>query len=241
MRFEGKVVIITGSTRGIGLASAEAFLREGARVVVFCRHLAHGEAVVPQLREAAGDDAIGKGMSRFLILEGDVRIAKDARKIIDAAMREWGRVDILVNNAGQAVWKNIEDTSEEEYDAVLDTNVKGAFLFSRAVVPFMKRQGYGRLIHISSGVGLEGREKYSAYSASKFALIGLSQVLADELKDFDIRSYALCPGAVATKLHLDVHPWEDPRAMMKPEDVARVILDAADDRYSDKECVLVRP
>lgn len=230
-RFQDKVIIITGSTRGIGLATAKAFLAEGARVVVFCRHLEHGEVIIPELRE------VGEG--RFLTLAGDVGDIQDVKRIVATTMREWGKLDILVNNAGAAVWKNIEETSEEEYDMVIDTNLKGAFLFSREVIPIMKQKNYGRIIHISSGLGIRAREKYSAYCTSKFGLIGLSQVLADELKNFDIRSYVLCPGAVATKLHLDVHPWEDPKQMMQSEDVAPYILDAADDKYPAGECVIV--
>jgi len=230
-RFKDKVVIVTGSSRGIGLAAAKAFLAEGAKVTVFCRHSDHCKAIVSTLNEVSKDN--------FLITTGDVRNIEDVKRIIKETIDKWDHIDILVNNAGVAVWKNIEDTTDKEYDEVLDTNLKGAFLFSREAVPLMKKQGYGRILHVSSGLGLSGREKYSAYSASKFGLIGLSESLAHELRDIDIRSYVLCPGAVATKLHLDVHPWENPEKMMQPEDVAPYILDAADDKYGDKKCIIV--
>lgn len=228
-RFENKTVIVTGSTRGIGLAAAEAFLKEGANVVIFCRHKSHAQPLKKPLIEHK---------DRILFTYGDVRKEEDVDRIVGETVKRFDTVDILVNNAGMAVWKLIEETLPKEMHAVIDSNVKGSWLFARAVMPIMKKRKRGRIIHVSSGLGLSGREKYTAYCATKFGLIGLSEALDDEGKEFGIRSYPVCPGAVATKLHLDMHPWEDAETMMQPEDVAPYVLDAASDAYLGKKCVI---
>ncbi|MFN7088265.1 MAG: SDR family NAD(P)-dependent oxidoreductase [Candidatus Paceibacteria bacterium] len=216
-----RVVIITGSSRGIGLASAAKFLRHGDRVVIFCRHKNEINNAKEYLSEFGKSDSI-------LSLVGDVRKAKDVAHIVGATLDKFGRVDVLVNNAGIAIYKTIEETTEDEWDDVLATNLKGAYLFCKEVLPAMKKQNSGVIINISSGLGVQGEAKYSAYSASKFGLVGLTQVLADELKNTGIKVYAVLPGAVATKLHLDMHPWEDPSSMMTPEYVAEKIFNLAD-------------
>lgn len=218
-----RVVIVTGSSRGIGEATAAKFLEDSDKVVVFCQHKEH----VAEARERL--NKIGRP-ENILATAGDVRKARDVKRIVDESMEKFGRVDVLVNNAGVALWKLIEETSEKEWDEVLDTNLKGYFLFIREVVPFMKKQKHGIIINISSGLGRAGEAKYAAYSASKFGIIGLGQVVADETKDYGIKVYNVLPGAVATKLHLDIHPWEDPAKMMTPEYVAAQIFKLADGR-----------
>lgn len=229
-RFKNKNVIITGSTRGIGLAVAGAFLREGACVTVFCRHREHGNEAGQKFSD------FGDGV---LVTAGDVRRENDVQRIVQETKDTFGSVDILINNAGVSWWKPIEEHTEEEYDATLDTNLKGAWLFSRAVVPLMREQGYGRIIMTSSGLGLAGDKNYTAYSPSKFGMIGLQQSLEAELAgEFDFHAYSVCPGAVATKLHLDAHPWENAEDMMQPADIAPYFLDAAaDDGVNPYQCV----
>ncbi|MDA2922037.1 SDR family oxidoreductase [Patescibacteria group bacterium AH-259-L07] len=215
-----RVIIVTGSSRGIGEATAVEFLKHGDSVVVFCRHRDHVEEAEDRLRRFANADQI-------LGLTGDVRKFGDVKRIVTKSLTKFGRIDVLVNNAGIAVWKLVEETSEKEWDDVLATNLKGAYLFMREVVPLMKGQGDGIIINISSGLGAAGDTKYSAYSSSKFGLIGLTQCVAQEIKNPDIKVYAALPGAVATKLHLDIHPWEDPKDMLTPEYVGRKIFKLA--------------
>lgn len=216
-----RVVLITGSSRGIGLATAAEFLKHRDKAVIFCRHKDHVDEARGEL-EQFGDS------KDILSLVGDVRKMSDVKRIVEETLKTFGRIDVLVNNAGIAVWKLIEETSEEEWNDVLDINLKGHFLFMREVVPLMKKQKSGIIINISSGLGVRGAEKYSAYVSSKFGIIGLTQVVADEVKKTGIRVYAVLPGAVATKLHLDIHPWEDPTRMMTPEYVAEKIFQVAD-------------
>ncbi|PSO45288.1 MAG: NAD(P)-dependent oxidoreductase [Parcubacteria group bacterium QH_9_35_7] len=215
-----KTAIITGSTRGIGLATADKLQKEGYNVVIFCRHEEHAQEAKNQLIAP----------EKTLALTGDVRKEKDIENIVEKTIDKWGKIDILVNNAGKAIYKPIQETSLEEWEDVVDTNAKGTFLFSKKVIPKMKKEGSGKIINISSGLGLSGQANYSAYSMSKFAVVGLTEVLADELQE--IKSYAVCPGGVATKLHLDIHPWENPDNMMKPEHIAEEIMNLI---YSEKE------
>jgi 3-oxoacyl-[acyl-carrier protein] reductase len=212
---EGKTAIVTGSTRGIGFETARVLLQQGANVTVFCRHDTHGRAAEKELKTEGG---------HLLMTVGDVRSKSDVDRIVKETVDAFGTVDLLVNNAGIARWKLIEDTTEADFDATLETNLKGAWLFSRAVLPFMKKQKSGRIVHISSGLGLFGRARYSAYCASKFGLIGLNQTLHREVKKFHIVSVAMALGAVDTKLHRDMHPNENYSLMMKPDACARKIV-----------------
>ncbi|MDI6816183.1 MAG: SDR family oxidoreductase [Actinomycetota bacterium] len=221
----GRVVLITGSTRGIGLAAAAEFLRNGDNTAIFCRHQNHVDEAVDKL---TADQGAGSGCEGLQGLVGDVRDPDSVDYVVKAVLERFGRIDILINNAGIAVWKPIEETTDDEWDEVIKTNLKGSFLFMRAVLPIMKRQGSGVIINISSGLGVQGQAKYSAYSASKFGLVGLVQVVADETSGTGIKVYAILPGGVATKLHLDMHPWEDPSKMMTPEHVAKTIFGVAE-------------
>jgi NAD(P)-dependent dehydrogenase (short-subunit alcohol dehydrogenase family) len=215
-----RVIIVTGSTRGIGLATAKEFLKNGDRVAVFCRHKDHLEEALRQLEEFAKENVLG--------LVGDVRKSADVKKIVAETLKVFERIDVLINNAGIGLYKLIEETSEAEWDDVLDTNLKGQFLFLREVLPIMKKQKNGVIINVSSGLGVQGDAKYSAYCSSKFGIIGLTQVAAAETKGLGIKVYAILPGAVATKLHLDMHPWEDSSAMMTPEHIAEKIFTSAE-------------
>ena len=178
-----RIVVVTGSTRGIGFATAAEFLKHGDRVVIFCRHRKH----VDEGRETLS--SIGKG-EQVLGLVGDVRKRKDGERIIEECLEHFGRIDVLVNNAGVAAYKPIEATTDEDWDRIIDTNLKGTFLFLRHVIPVMKKQTTGVIINISSGLGVEGSAGFSAYCASKFGVVGLTQVAADELTR--IRDSGLC-------------------------------------------------
>ncbi len=188
-----RTVVITGSTRGIGLATAVEFLNHGDRVVIFCRHKNHLKKAEEVL------SALG-GKENVLALSGDVRESNDAKKIILRCLKHFKGIDILVNNAGVAVCKPIEETTEKEWDLIIDTNLKGTFLFLRQVLPVMKSQGKGIIINVSSGLGLEGAANFSAYCASKFGVIGLTRAMADEISQPGIRVYAVLPGMVDTRM-----------------------------------------
>ena len=217
-RLNGKVALITGASSGIGRAIARAFLREGADLVLVARR---GE----RLGELA-DEARERGQ-RCLAVEGDVREEETARRAVRAAVDELGRLDILVNNAGMAYYKSLAETSAEEYDAMMDTNMRGTFLFTRHVVPvFLARRG-GALINIASMAGVMGFAGEAVYCATKFAQVGFTQALDRELRPHGIKVGAICPGGVKTEFALGTGRTEEGVAasgMLEPEDVAGAAL-----------------
>jgi NAD(P)-dependent dehydrogenase (short-subunit alcohol dehydrogenase family) len=187
---EGRVAIVTGGAKGIGLGCCEVLAEAGACVVI---------ADIDQERAEAGANKIG---SNAMAVKHDVRKADSARELVARTKEKHDRIDILVNNAG--VGPNpapIQDLTEEEYDRVLDINLKGVFLTARAVVPSLIEQGSGRVINVSSIVGQTGFAMVLHYVASKFAVIGVTQSLAHELAPHGITSNAVCPGIVETDLH----------------------------------------
>jgi 3-oxoacyl-[acyl-carrier protein] reductase len=215
-----RVVLITGATRGIGLATAARFLGDGDRIAIFCRHRGHGLEAKKQIASPGPSENI-------LTFAGDVRKEKDVKRIVAQCLKHFGRIDVLINNAAIAVYKSLEETSEREWDEILDTNLKGTFLLIREVVPVMKKQGSGVIINISSALGVEGEANFSAYCASKFGVIGLTQVVADETRETGIKVYAVLPWAVNTTLlsgsDLEIAPSE----LLEPEYVAGRIFKAA--------------
>lgn len=227
-----RVVIIIGSTRGIGFATAAEFLKHGDRVVIFCRHKKHVKKAKRQLALAVPKDSI-------LGLVGDVRNLKGVKHVVVQSMKHFRRIDILINNAGIGAYKGIERMSEKEWDDILDTNLKGTFLFVRQILPIMKRQRTGVIINISSGLGVAGEAKFSAYCASKFGVVGLTQVVADETADSGIKVYAVLPGAVDTKLISDIGLEIDPSELMTPDYLARKIFEVAEGKRNTGESVEV--
>jgi 3-oxoacyl-[acyl-carrier protein] reductase len=214
------VVLITGSTRGIGLATAAEFLKNGDGVVVFCRHRDHAVRAKEHLVSLGPPENI-------LTLAGDVRKEADVKRIVGQGLKHFGRIDILINNAGIAAYKPLVETSEREWNDIIDTNLKGTFLFIRQIVPVMKKQGGGIIINISSALGVEGEANFSAYCASKFGVIGLTQVVADETRESGIRVYAVLPWAVNTTLLSGIDLEIQPSEMLAPDYVAGRIFEAA--------------
>jgi len=227
-----RIVIITGSTRGIGFSAAAEFLKNRDRVVIFCRHKGHVTNAISQL------SGLGEGQNIFGLV-GDVRKERDVKRIVDQCLKHYGRIDILINNAGIAAYKEIEKVSQKEWDDILDTNLKGCFLFMRQVIPVMKKQGKGVIINISSGLGVSGEANFSAYCASKFGIIGLTQSVADEMADTGLRAYAVLPGAVNTKLNWDLDLGMEPSELLAPGYVAKRIFRLAEGRRKSGQSVTV--
>lgn len=223
-----RIVMITGSTRGIGLSTAGEFLKSGDQVVIFCRHKEH---VTKAIKQLAGQNILG--------LVGDVRREEDVKRIVAQCLKHFGRIDILINNAGIAAYKEIEKISQKEWDDILDTNLKGCFLFMRQVVPVMKKQGNGIIINVSSGLGVSGEANFSAYCASKFGVIGLTQSVADETAGTGLRIYAVLPGAVDTTLISDTGLEMEPSELLAPEHVANKIFGLAEGRRKSGQSVTV--
>jgi 3-oxoacyl-[acyl-carrier protein] reductase len=252
--FEGKVVMVTGCARarGMGRAISVAFARAGADLVV--TDVAPGgtrnenEEGLEEIRlgwkglESLADEIEALGR-HVLTAVGDVSRAADAERFVAEALARFGHVDVLVNNAAAphgADRRLLWETPEEAWDLVLDVNLKGAFLMSRAVIPHMISRGGGRIINMASVSGKRGTSRRGAYTASKFGVIGLTQVLAQELGGHHITANAICPGSVDTSRRESTSKREralaerDPGApvltlppsgrIARPDDIARLAL-----------------
>jgi len=186
-----RVAVITGASRGIGRSIALALAAKGATIVAVDMDQAATDAVVAELK-AAGGKALG--------VVGNVTVPADAERMIDAAMEAFGRVDILVNNAGITRDGLLVRMKEEDWDAVLTVNLKGAFLCTRAASKVMAKQRYGRIINIASVVGQMGNAGQANYCASKAGLIGLTKSNARELAKRSVTVNAVAPGFIATAM-----------------------------------------
>lgn len=188
---KGKIAVVTGASRGIGRSISLALSAAGATIVAMDMDQAATEAIVAELK-AAGGNAIA--------VVGNVTVPADAEKMIEVAVKEFGRVDILVNNAGitrDGIFLRMKD---EDWDAVLSVNLKGAFLCSRAASKVMAKQRSGRIINIASIVGQMGNAGQANYCASKAGLIGLTKSNARELAKRNITVNAVAPGFIATAM-----------------------------------------
>src|SRR6266568_6253325 len=186
-----KVAVITGASRGIGRSIALALAAQGATIVAVDMDQASTEAVVAEL-QAAG--------SKALAVVGNVTVSADVERMIEAATEAFGRVDILVNNAGITRDGLLMRMKDEDWDAVLNVNLKGAFLCTRAAFKVMSKQRYGRIINIASVVGQMGNAGQANYCASKAGLIGLTKSNAREMAKRSITVNAVAPGFIATAM-----------------------------------------
>ena len=188
---KGKVAVITGASRGIGKSIALALAAHGATIVAMDMDQAATDAVVAEL-QAAGTKA--------LAVVGNVTVAADVERMIDAAVEAFGRVDILVNNAGITRDGLIMRMKDEDWDAVLSVNLKGAFVCTRTAFKVMSKQRYGRIINIASVVGQMGNAGQANYCASKAGLIGLTKSNAREMAKRNVTVNAVAPGFIATAM-----------------------------------------
>ncbi len=229
MIFEGKVAIVTGASRGIGRTIAETLAQRGADVVC-------GDKLEEQAHATAAEIAAATGR-RVSGCRVDVADSASAKEFVEYALSSMGRVDILVNNAGVTRDNLIMRMEEADWDLVLDVNLKGAFNCCKAVIRPMMKQRYGRIVSITSVVGLAGNAGQTNYSASKAGLIGLTKSLAKELGSRNITVNAVAPGFVPTTL-TNVLPQELRDAMIKatplgrpaaPQDIANAVAFFASD------------
>lgn len=236
----GKIVIITGGAAGIGRATAVRFAEEHAGVVVWDLNAAAGAAVVGEIKQAGGDGEFHA-----------VNVADPASvtAAVDRAIAKWGRIDVLVNNAGivrdaQLVkWKDdavVASMTDEQFNAVIDVNLRGVFNCARAVVPQMIRQGGGVILSASSVVGLYGNFGQTNYAATKAAVVNMTRTWSRELGKYHIRVNAIAPGFIATDILKDMPPrvletlvGKTPIGRIgQPRDIANAYLWLASDEAS---------
>jgi len=214
-----KVTLITGASQGLGRALALAFAEEGARVVVNARS---DESVRPVAGEVEGAGA------EVLAVAADVSREAEVERLVRETVERFGRIDVLVNNAGLLGPRvGVEDYPEDEWRRVIDANLTGPYLVSKAAIPHLSEGG--SIINVVSGVSVEGRAKWGAYSVSKFGVEGLTQILASELAERGIRVNAVDPGGMRTDMRAAAYPEEDPQTRITPEENTAVFLYLASD------------
>jgi NAD(P)-dependent dehydrogenase (short-subunit alcohol dehydrogenase family) len=188
MRLKGKVAIITGAASGIGRAVAALFAKEGARVVV------------ADVNDAGGNETLAEigGTTAGRYIHTDVSSAEEVEKLVNTTVSEFGGVDLLVNNAAVVLFKKLIDTTPEEWDHIIATNLRSVFLCSRYAIPQMIRRGGGRIVNISSARALATSPLVSSYDASKGAILSLTRSMALEYADDNVRVNCVLPGPVDT-------------------------------------------
>src|SRR5438067_255800 len=216
MNLQGKTAIVTGGTKGIGRGIAEALVREGVEVCVSARHQRELDQAVKELNDLDNGRAIGFAC--------DVRNHDQVKALIDHVVKEFGGLDILINNAGIGIFETVEETSPEDFRAVLETNLFGVFHCCHAAIPQMKKRGGGYIINISSLAGANPHPRMAAYNASKFGLNGFSEALMQEVRHDNIKVSYIMPGSVNTEFGGD-SPGDEKSWQLTPQDIARVVID----------------
>ncbi len=209
MKLENRTAIVTGGGKGIGKQICLALAKKGVNVVIAARTLSEIEAV---------RDEILKNGGKAVAVQTDVTAEDQVRNLIDMAINNFGRIDILVNNAGVAVRKIVAETSLDEYDNIMDVNVKGMFLCTKYAIAWMSEKKDSIIINISSGAGKTGFPGLAVYCASKFAVLGFTEALAGEVQG---KVYAVCPGGVNTDMYKGLF---GSRAGLEPEYVASKVV-----------------
>ena len=220
---EDNVTLITGASQGLGRALALEFAREGARVAINARSEGSIGPIAEEVKDAGAE---------VLALAADVSKSADVERMVGETVERFGKIDVLVNNAcllGPRV--RIEEYPEDEWRRVIDANLTGPFLVSRAAIPHLSAGG--SIINVVSGVSVEGRAEWGAYSVSKFGVEGLTQILAAELKQSGVRVNAVDPGGMRTDMRAAAYPEEDPQTRIPPEENTAIFLYLASDESKD--------
>jgi NAD(P)-dependent dehydrogenase (short-subunit alcohol dehydrogenase family) len=215
LELKDKVAFVTGGGRGIGRETCILLAKQGAKVAVFSDNETESKETASCISEVVGGEAIA--------LTGDVRSEEEINQAVQTTQENLGSIDILINNAGVMLLKPFHEMTVKEWDFVQDVNIRGVFLCARAVVPQMKEKKNGVIINLSSIWGTKGGPDRSAYIASKYACLGFSKALGEELKPYKIRVNAVCPGPVNTKMMDDFDVNKD--NWLHPIDLANVIVD----------------
>jgi NADP-dependent 3-hydroxy acid dehydrogenase YdfG len=210
----GKVAIITGASSGLGNSTATALAAAGAHTVLVARR-------------AEPLHQLAQTLPNSIAIPGDAADPATAQRACEAALTQHGRIDILVNNAGIGKYKSFAETTLQDFDTMMHTNVRSGFVFSQAVLPTLLQQRSGNIVFVSSVAGLAGVANETVYCASKFAQVGFGQALAEELHPYGIKVTVLCPGGIKTEFAVGNGRTEESvqqSTMMNPDHTAASIL-----------------
>ena len=212
----GKVALITGASRGIGKAIALAYAKEGAKVFICARKRAELARAAREIRAAGGE---------VRWLAADITKTTEVKRLVREARRRYGTIHILVNNASMLGPREpVASYPLAAWEEVLKTNLTALFLLTREALRLMIPQREGSIINLSSGVGRVGKARWGAYAASKFGVEGFTQLLADEVKDSNIRVNAVNPGGTRTEMRAQAYPDEDPLTLPTPAEITGVFV-----------------
>lgn len=214
MDLKGKVVLVTGAARGLGKEIAATLAGAGAKIVATDINSAELGLIVEEISQ--------KNLN-IRGIELDIRDEKQAERVINQIISEEGRIDVLINNAGVNVTASTETLPVEEWDRIVDTNLRGAYVLSHLVFPIMKKQKGGHIINIISSLAQRVKENSPAYVASKWGLLGLSQLMFIDGRKYGIKVTAFSPAGMNTRLLLDRFPDIDQSRLMDPKEVAKTI------------------
>ena len=217
LSLEGKSCIVTGASSGIGLAVARRLAREEVRLCLVARSMEKLQAVALELGQAG---------EKPLVAAADVANEEQVRRAVEGALSRFGAVDVLVNSAGTTYFTPMADTTQEQWDQVIDSNLKGVFLSCKYVVPHMLLRGSGDIVNVASIAAHQGFENSTAYCAAKHGVLGFSRALALEVRKRGLRVITVSPGSVDTPLWDPMEYSPDRSKMLRAEDVAESVVAA---------------
>lgn len=213
-------ILITGASSGLGYSLAKKFIIKGGNVVGTYRNRRSLEKLKNTLQKSSLK-------ARLLSIKCDVRNETDIRNAVSQIEKSFGKIDILINNAGVRIESSVEEMTSKMWTEVINTNLTGSFLMTKHAIPLLKKAKNAVIINISSVRGLYGGKNLSAYSASKFGVIGFSQSIAEELKDDGIKVYSICPAAMDTDMIKNVKHNIPQDKLIQPDKMAEIIYDIA--------------
>lgn len=220
MKLKDKTALITGGSKGIGKGIAEAYLKEGAEVIICGRS--------EESLKAAHKELSALGNVSFIT--ADIANKQDVKRLAFEIRSKWGKLDILVNNASiLGVRAPIKDYPEDVWEEVIHINLNAQFFVTKALLPLLISSKSSSIINISSTVGRAGKKNWGAYSASKFGVEALTQILAQEMESYNIRVNSVNPGATRTDMRAGAYPDEDPQTLPTPGDISPVFVYLASD------------
>jgi len=220
MKLKEKIILVTGGSKGIGKGISKVFLDEGAKVIICAKNEDELSIAENELKNGAHISSI----------RADLTNTNDITLIFNFISKKYGKLDILVNNASiLGVLSKIENYPEDLWKEVVEINLNAQFYITKALIPLLKNSDNGSIINLSSTVGRQGRSDWGAYSASKFGLEALTQILAQELKEYNIRVNSVNPGGTRTDMRAGAYPNEDPLTLPTPLDIAPVFVYLASD------------